>query len=234
MEPKKPAVPNALPVDTFFEENFLTITQAPGMWFSPKRIYKPSAATHLTLFSHKKAPPNSVLHFFCWDTHFASIEPDRFRHTIEDRRCLGIVQTDFSAWYFQDANRKLAIRKNFQNMDTARRMGHKVLLNFNNIHSDFFHEYRRILPANLGTVCFDLNHNEDKYAVIYTKNWRAFLAYFNPASIICITNKTKVSKPFQGIFTMIAARHIPVFFLPTEMSVLKARMDIALNNGVKG
>lgn len=215
----------------FKESDFLNLDleeKKIGMFFSEKRIYNPKANVFFTLFNKRKVLENlenKIYHFYCWDTHFEKINPILFVDYIKTfpKNILGMVQTDFSAWYFQNEERKNAILKNFINLEIMVKNNFKVMINFNNIHSDMFELYEKILPKNLGTIVYDFNHNEDCYIDIITKNMIRFLKKYNVKSIIFITGKRKIPKIYNEMFFFINAKKIKYTFLPTEMSIMQEK-----------
>ena len=217
----------------FKESDFLSIDlkeKKVGMFFSEKRIYNPTANVFLTLFNKRKIPKNAIFHFYCWDTHFEKINPILFQDYIKSfpKEILGMVQTDFSAWYFQNEERRNAILKNFKNLETMVKNGFKVMINFNNIHSDMFDYYEKVLPKKIGTICYDFNHNEDEYIDVITKNMIRFLIKYEVKSIVFITGKNKIPKNYKKMFDFIIEKRIKYTFLPTEMAILQAKKRMGI------
>jgi len=216
---------NALLADLNFKESDFAILNGKfGHFFSEKRIYNPKADYHLVLFNKRKLPINSVFHFYCWDTHFKKIEPVAFSQYIKTfPKVKAMVQTDFSAWYFQNEERREAIKKNFINMKTMTNNNFKVCINFNNIHGDLFEEYKKTLPKKVGTVFYDFNHNEDIYIKQITKNFKWFIDNFDVSNFIFITSKSKIPTLYFDIFQSLKNKNIPYQFLPTEMRVVQEK-----------
>lgn len=202
-----------------------------GRNFTSKECFNPNADLLLTDFEQKKKfSEKTIIHFFVWDTHFGSISTDEgMLKLLREAKAKGvkyICQTDFSAWYFQQDERKKAIRRNFRNLELILQEGFIPLINFNNIYDDEFDFYKEVLPNKLFTVVFDFNHNEKEYAKRELLALSRLIQNFYIDKFIVITGKKIIPKEYHPFFSMLKKHRIEVCFVPTEMTKLKLKRKL--------
>jgi hypothetical protein len=103
--------------------------------------FKPNSDYFLIDFTRKKLmTPNSIVHYYAWDRDFHTINTKiKYIKHLQKLKANGIkivCQTDFSAWYWEYSERKAAIKKNFEYLEIANKLGFELILNFNNIFAD--------------------------------------------------------------------------------------------------
>lgn len=215
-----------------------------GVWWGGKEGYKLDADLIWTQFlaPSKHLSPRTIAHFYVWDTDFGNINTDEGMKALLARLTAAgvryVVQTDLSSWYFMpEEQRRAVVRRNFRNLELTLDAGCVPLLNFNAIFDDDFDYYRAVLPRQLYTVVYDMQHMS--YSWRRGKQWaevqtlpreaqaiNLFLKHFEVERMLLVTGRRRITLQEQTfIFTPFRRLGVEVVTIPTEMTKLKLKHD---------
>jgi len=205
-----------------------------GLIKDPKKIYKPASELFFVPFVSKRLfAPNTIPHFYMWDTHFTSLQTKEgylnLLKKVKDAGIKYICQTDFSVWHFQtQAQKDLAINKNTECYLLDIQHNLQPFFNFNIVHEAYFDFYLKHYPRNLGTILIDFNHSPQsegitlaEYVKRETRSMQFLVDHFDFDLCFVFSGKKQVPTPWNPFFNLIKqkARIVP---MPTEMAVLHA------------
>ena len=205
-----------------------------GLIKDPKKIYKPSSELFFVPFVSKRLyAPNTIPHFYMWDTHFAPImSREGYEQVLKkavDAGVKHICQTDFSVWHFQTAAQKdWVVKKNTECYLLDLQYGIQPFFNFNVVIEEYFAFYSEYYPKNLKAILIDFNHSQQsegvtlaEYVKRETRSMKFLVENFDFELCFVFTGKKQIPIPWNPFFNAIKQK-AKIICMPTEMAVLHA------------
>lgn len=216
------------------DTNSLLKNNSFGLIKDPKKIYKPASDLFFVPFVSKRLfAPNTIPHFYMWDTHFTPLNSKEgylnLLKRVNEAGVKYICQTDFSVWHFQTAQQKdWAVKKNTECYLLDLQHNVQPFFNFNVVIEEYYDFYLQHYPKNLGAILIDFNHSPQsegitlaEYVKRETRSMKFLVDNFDFELCFVFSGKKQIPTPWNPFFNLIKQK-ARIVSMPTEMAVLHA------------